>query len=661
VYVRPTDDRSDSRETMTRNERNDEHGSSNAESLTLDVRNVGGIERASVTLDPGVTVVAGENASNKSSLLGSLGGALGGLHPPLRGGTDEGAVTLDVGGERFGLDLVRQDGETVVADATPYAESSMLVDLFVSLDEENPIRRAVVDGGDLHDLLMRPVDTAELEAEIDRLQERRAELDGRIETLDATVDDLPELEVRARQLTDRLEAVTERLDEKRAAIEAADYRDAAESTRTLLDDLESARSERDELRGRRDTKRRAVDSLRDDLAEVDDRMAELTGDDESVDDRLERLDAELTRLRDRKGQLDETINALSPIVELNQQFLGDARLPAAFGAGDVIEDLHPESESVTCWTCGQSVERAEIEAQVEAVEAIVREKRRERATVESQIEERQEERAALEARRDEYADLVDRRRTLEREIEERERTLANLESRIEAVTERIEALEAELAAADADAAGDFVDRHREVSELEYERGRLERERAAVEEEIEAAEDARAERESLREERAAVTSRLAERRDRVERIERETVETVNECMGRVLDRLGYRAVERVWIERREGDEGTVFDLQVVRTADDGTVYRAAVDTLSKSEREVVGLVIALAGYLVYDVAETIPVVVVDAIEMLDAERIRGLLDFFDEHATYVVAAVLPEEAERLRGRFDTVELAATEAA
>jgi hypothetical protein len=69
--------------------------------------------------------------------------------------------------------------------------------------------------------------------------------------------------------------------------------------------------------------------------------------------------------------------------------------------------------------------------------------------------------------------------------------------------------------------------------------------------------------------------------------------------------------------------------------------------------VVGLVIALAGYLVYDVAETVPVVVVDAIEMLDAARIGGLLDFFADHARYVVAAVLPEEAERLRERFETV--------
>jgi predicted nucleic acid-binding Zn-ribbon protein len=632
------------------------NGCENADQWRLDVRNVGGIDRASVTFGPGVTVVAGENASNKSSLLGSLGGVLGGPHPPLRGGCDAGSVTLDAEGERYGLDLHRRDGRTVVADAAPYAEASTLVDLFVSLGEENPIRRTVVDGDDLYDLLMRPVDTEEIDAEIERLRERRDDIDERLAALDDRIGDLPELEVRARQLAEERDEVAARLDEKRDEIAEVDYRDAAEATRDVLDDLRTARSERERLRDRRDTKRRAVESLRDDLATVEERLGESAADGtESVEARLEQVGDELRRLRDRKGRLDETINALSPIVELNQQFLAETRLPETFDAADTLDDLRPDTGAVTCWTCGQSAERAEIETQVEAVAAILREKREERTGVAARIEDLNEERATLEARRDERADLVERRRRLEREIEERKRTLAGLGDRIDDVSDRIAALEADLEASDA--AGDLVDHHRAVSELEYERGRLERELADVEERVEAAEEATAERESLRETRRDVTERLAACRERVERIERETVETVNGCLGRVLDRLSYRAIERVWIERREGAEGTSFDLQVVRTADDGTVYRASVDTLSKSEREVVGLVVALAGYLVYDVAETVPVVVVDAIEMLDAERIGGLLEFFADHARYVVAAVLPEEAERLRERFETVTLVA----
>jgi predicted nucleic acid-binding Zn-ribbon protein len=644
---------------MPEDETTGEDGRNGVDQWRLDVRNVGGIEDASVTLDPGVTVVAGENASNKSSLLGSLGGVLGGPHPPLRGGCDAGSVTLETGDERYALDLRRRDGKTVVADAAPYAAETTLVDLFVVLGEENPIRRAVVDDGDLHDLLMRPVDTAEIDAEIERLRERREEIDERVAALDDRIDDLPELEVRAQQLADERDDVAAKLEERRTALDEAEYREAAEATRSVLDDLKTAREERKRLRERRDTKRRAVESLRDDLESVEDRLAESTPEGvESVETRLEAVEDELRRLRDRKGRLDETINALSPIVELNRDFLAETRLPETPDAADALDELHPETGTVTCWACGQPVERAEIEAQVEAVEAILREKRAERATVEDRIDDLQSERADLDARRDERADLVERRRRLERDIEERERTLADLESRLDDARDRIAALEADLDATDA--AADIVERHREVSDLEYERGRLERQLAEVEGRIEAAEEATAERESLRAERAEVTDRLAACRERVERIERETVETVNECLERVLDRLSYRALERVWIERREGEAGTTFDLQVVRTTDDGGVYRAPVATLSKSEREVVGLVIALAGYLVYDVAETVPAVVVDAIEMLDAERIHGLLDFFADHARYVVAAVLPEEAERLRERFETVALA-TEAA
>ncbi|WP_251328106.1 archaea-specific SMC-related protein [Haloplanus pelagicus] len=630
-------------------------GDEDGERLAVSVRNVGGIEHASASFDPGVTVVTGENASNKSSLLGSLGAVLGGSHPPLRGGAETGTVALDLDGERYELDLVREEGETVVAEATPYTGAATLVDCFVRLDEDNPIRRAVVAGSDLHDLLMRPIDTEEIDAEIEELRGRRDNLDERLAALDEQIDTLPELEVRARRLREEHDEVTTRLEEKRAALSEMDRRAAAEETRDLLDDLEDARTERERLRDRQETKRRAIDSLEDDLASVEADLSSLAADVDggTVRDRLDGVDAELTTLRERKGRLDETIDALRPIVEVNQALLADSRLPEGFDESDVVDRLDPASEAINCWTCGQSVERGEIREQIEAVESILQGKREERKAVEARIEERQRTRADLEARLDERAELEERRRCLERQIEDRERALSGIEERIETVEERIRDLEANLAEAETD--DDLLHRHREVSDLEYERGRLERELAAVEDDIEAAEAARSEADSLRAERAEVSDRLADLRERIDRIEREAVETVNECMARVLDRLDYRAIERVWIDRRETDGETAFDLQVVRTTDDGTVYRAAVDTLSKSEREVVGLVIALAGYLVHDVAASVPVVVVDAIEMLDAERIRGLLDFFDEHARYVVAAVLPEEADRLRTTFDTVAL------
>jgi uncharacterized protein YhaN len=93
--------------------------------------------------------------------------------------------------------------------------------------------------------------------------------------------------------------------------------------------------------------------------------------------------------------------------------------------------------------------------------------------------------------------------------------------------------------------------------------------------------------------------------------------------------------------------------VVRQSEGGRAYDDTVDNLSKSEREVIGLVVALAGYLAHDVDETVPFVVVDAVEMFDADRIRGLVEHFARHTEYVVATVLPEERAVLADDYTVV--------
>jgi hypothetical protein len=167
----------------------------------------------------------------------------------------------------------------------------------------------------------------------------------------------------------------------------------------------------------------------------------------------------------------------------------------------------------------------------------------------------------------------------------------------------------------------------------------------------------AERDDIEAERESAAAELQERRDHVKAIEADLVNTFNETMQEVLDALAYDSVERVWLERRSNGtdppSATSFELHVVRTNDEGAAYDDTVDSLSKSEREVIGLIVALAGYLVHDVGETVPFLVVDAVEMFDADRIGGLMDLFEEHAEYVVAAVLPEEADELADAYETV--------
>ena len=132
------------------------------------------------------------------------------------------------------------------------------------------------------------------------------------------------------------------------------------------------------------------------------------------------------------------------------------------------------------------------------------------------------------------------------------------------------------------------------------------------------------------------------------------------METVLDLLGYENVERVWLERRTLSAGdgvvpeSTFDLHVVRSTSSGSVYDDSVDHLSESEREVIGLVVALASYLVHDVHETVPFVLLDSLEALDAERIADLVEYFADYAPYLVVALLPEDAAALPAAYDRVQ-------
>jgi len=126
------------------------------------------------------------------------------------------------------------------------------------------------------------------------------------------------------------------------------------------------------------------------------------------------------------------------------------------------------------------------------------------------------------------------------------------------------------------------------------------------------------------------------------------------MGAVLAILGYENLERVWVERvqrqvREGQrtaQRNVFELHVVRSTASGATYEDTVDHLSESEREVTRLVFALVGYLVHDVHETVPFMLLDSLEAIDAERLAELVEYVADYPEYLVVALLPEDAQAL---------------
>ena len=76
-----------------------------AEPVSVSVSNVGGIDQTTVEFSPGITILAGRNATNRTSLLQAIMAALGSENVSLKGDAAEGRVSLELGEDTYSRTL----------------------------------------------------------------------------------------------------------------------------------------------------------------------------------------------------------------------------------------------------------------------------------------------------------------------------------------------------------------------------------------------------------------------------------------------------------------------------------------------------------------------------------------------------------------------------
>ena len=613
--------------------------------VSVDISNLGGIESLQADLPPGVSLLSGQNASNRTSFLQSIAAALGAddSAATLKTDADEGSVTLDVG-DVGGTRTYRRTNGEVVRGGDPVTDAGDLVDTYVSIFSDNPARRAIRNGGDgLRDILMRGVDTAEINATIHQLKHRRSAVEDKLDEIDAAKSRLPSLEERRSDLEAELESIEEQIASVEADIENHD---------ASSEDVEAAERHLDELERLRDRLQRTeseIEVTESTIAEAEAEKADLEAELEALDV----PDEDRATLEERRRELEDEIAArkraitdLNDIISNNRSLLEGGDVMEAFGTASdsPTEALDPHSSTVECWTCGTEVDRGTIERRIETLTDLRTEKNEQLQALNEDLESVTSSLEAIEserAKRDRLqADLESATQTLKDERE----TLGDLEAEAEDLRAEIREAESRVEEMDDLTNSPLADHYQRLSRLNHERGQVESRLESVESDLEEVR-ATVDRESaLRADRAEIQDELEAMRNRIETVEREVVEQFNAQMDDLIELLGYENVSRVWIERigTDGDTAT-FDLHVVRETADGSVYEDAIDTLSESEREIIGIVVALSGYLVHDLDESVPVVLFDSVEAIDATRLETLFDYVSDYAPTIITALLPEEA------------------
>ncbi|MGB9951040.1 archaea-specific SMC-related protein (plasmid) [Haloarcula marismortui] len=636
-----------------------------SETAEFEVENIGGIDSTQVSVPPGVTVLTGKNATNRTSFLQSIIAAMGSNQATLKGDAEEGYVKLTFNGDTYERTLTRA-GNSVTVDGDGYIDDPKVAELFAFLLETNEARQSVARGDDLREIIMRPVDVDDIQNRIRGLEERKDEINDKLTTIEDRKTEIPEFEQRREQIQEQIRDKKEELEKKEDEIENSNRdietgRQEQEELEAKLDELRSTRSDLESTRRQIETQTESITSLKQERSELEADLADLP---ETPMGDHQHLETEIENLRETRQTLNSQISDLQSLIQYNEERLAeeDYEVLDTLDVADQSESngsptdelLADGDDDITCWTCGSMVERDQIEDTVERLRERRQDLMQELNEVKSELEDlkaTQREAKQQQNRRDEIErNLAD----IETELESREDQLESLKSEREALTEDVESLEAEVDDLESEDFEEVLSLHKEANQLEFEIDSLESDLEGVSEEIEEIEEMLDRADNLREEREELGDQLTDERTKIDQIEAEAVEEFNEHMDAMLGILDYKNLDRIWIERveqtvREGRrkvEKTVFDLHIVRTTENGAAYEDTIDHLSESEREVTGLIFALAGYLVHDLYETVPFMLVDSLEAIDSDRIAQLVDYFEDYATYLVVALLPEDAQAL---------------
>ncbi|ADE02059.1 archaea-specific SMC-related protein [Haloferax volcanii] len=564
----------------------------------LDVEHVAGIRRGSATLEPGLNAVRASNWQGKSSFLAAIATVLG-TASPLTEGATEGRVSLSTDDGEYAVELTR-DGRNVRTTGEPYLSAEadrVCADLFAFLGEENEIRRAVREGDDLEPLLTRPLDFEDIDANIAEARRERDRVDEALSEAEDAADRLPTLAGRVSEL----EAEVEELEAKRAAADAA----GGDETREALSD---ARAERSRVQSRIDRLESTAERVREQL---DARNEELDGLDVEDDEELAR---ELDAAKRELNRQERDIELLRGVYDANRRVVAEDRTELLTDVTHGVVD-----DELACWVCGAETDASSVTERLDDLaERIERrttaaEASRERVEeLTERVESREKRRRRERELQTELRELRERRSDLERRLDDARERDAELAERIDDLREQIES--------DSEQITDIE------SELKYANARLDDAKS----ELESAESEAEKLESLRSQRQSLTEEITRLRRRKQEIKKETRDAFDDAIREIvpLFETGFESARLT----------SEFDLVVAR---DGR--EASLGALSEGEVELLGLATALAGYQAFDVAERVPVMLVDRLGGIADENLGRLTEYLSGTATYLVMTAYPEHS------------------
>jgi hypothetical protein len=174
----------------------------------------------------------------------------------------------------------------------------------------------------------------------------------------------------------------------------------------------------------------------------------------------------------------------------------------------------------------------------------------------------------------------------------------------------------------------------QTDEIESEITRVEVRLEDAREDLSEAERAAEEREQLENQREEIVEEIAALRDRKDAVVSGLVDSFEGAITTVIDVFDPSFESARLVDTDDG-----FELVIAREG-----REVGVEALSEGEVELLGFVVALAGYLTDDVSERVPIIVLDGVGGLAGEHLEKLVAFLEDRAPMVVTTCYPEQGD-----------------
>ncbi|MDS0261103.1 hypothetical protein NDI56_17020 [Haloarcula sp. S1CR25-12] len=589
----------------------------------LSLRNTAGIKSGTATLESGLNTVQASNFKGKSSFIRAIqivmGTASMGDRADLTEGASEGRVTLDTPETAYEVTLQRSETGAVTRHGDPYLTADralVCARLFAFLGEDNEIRARVRAGEDLTDLLQRPIDIEDIDAQIADLRNERDSVVRRLETAERAAENLPSVTEAISRLESELKELRERRDQ------LGDRVGESPDDGSLSDDLADRRSEVS-------TAEQTVTRLEKQIERKETALAEKTEELETLEVPDEvTFAADIQEREERIDELGLQIDLLEGVHRANQRVLEEDEVTLVSSVESSLT-----ADEFDCWVCGETTTAEDIEARLESLEVKLTELRSEKRSLTEEIEAVKREQEQVRQQRQTRRQLEETVGDLRADLDELRGELHRARDRRSSLQEAVDELASQVEAAETELNEQLTDIKAEIRTAESE---LDDQRSRRDELREQSQEAT----RLRTEKQDLTERIADLRNRKKKKQLELKEQFDTAMDEAISQFapGFDGA-RLDVQTTADGEVDAFELVIAR---DGR--ETEIGALSEGERELVGIVVAVAGFRTFDVADIVPVILLDGISQLSADNLRRLIDYLDGASEMLVTTAYPEAGE-----------------